>query len=160
MKVLIAASEYHRGGGFPRHAAQLATALKSRGHEVTVCTRRFERTDADDGITFKQYKTWDLSTLTQMATEPWALTRMFRRELHGYDVGICVGMPCLAPVVLVGPGTHRAWYETSKSRFGGGGALRRIIERFRPFHWTVMLWERAMLLGRHPRLVIVSGEAG
>lgn len=160
MKVLIAASEYHRGGGFPRHAAQLATALMARGHSVTVCARKAQPIEADEGIRFTEYKTWDLSVLTHLATEPWALTRMFRRELPSYDVGICVGMPVRSPVVLVGPGTHRAWFETSISKAGGGDGLRRIVERFRPFHWIVMLWERAMLMGRHPRLVIVPSEAG
>jgi UDP-glucose:(heptosyl)LPS alpha-1,3-glucosyltransferase len=139
---------------------QLATALRSRGQEVTVCARKWQSTAADEGIAFKQYKTWDLSTLTHLATEPWALGRMFRKELKHYDVGVCVGMPCLAPIVLVGPGTHRGWYETSKSKSGGGTGLRRIIERFRPFHWVVMLWERAMLMGRYPRLVVVPSETG
>lgn len=160
MKILIAASEYHRGAGFPRASAQLATSLKSRGHEVTVCARKWEQMEDDEGIEFRRYKTWDLSMITHLATEPWALSRMFRKELKNYDVGICVGMPCLAPVVLMGPGTHRAWYETTTSRSGGGGGLRRIIERFRPFHWTVMLWERAMLMGRHPLLVVVPNETG
>lgn len=159
MRIAVATSEYHRGGGFERYATQLATALHSRGHEVTVYARRADPSKEDEGISIVRYRTLDWSMLTTMASQPYVLTRLLRKAAEQFDAVICVGMACLAPVVLMGPGTHRAYYlATISSR--GGGLIRRIVERVRPFHWTIMLWERAMLQGGYPRLVVVPGERG
>lgn len=160
MRIALAASEYHRGGGFPRHAAQLATALRFRGHSVTVYTRRAEPTALDEGITFRPYRTYGPGRILPMVSEPYVLSKLLRRAAFEFDVAICVGMACLAPVVLVGPGTHRAWYEATTSAAWGGTPFRRAVERFRPFHWAVLLWEARMLKRRHPRLIVVPTETG
>lgn len=159
MKIALATSEYHRGAGFPRYSTQLATGLARRGHAVTVITRRAEITATDEGIAFTSYRTLDWSMLTQMVSEPYVLTRLLRKAAREFDVVISVGMPCLAPVVLFGTGTHRAWFLATTSSLGGG-RYRRTVERLRPFHRVVMFWENRMLRGRHPRLVVVPGERG
>lgn len=157
MKLLMAVSEYHRGGGFPRHGADLATALLRNGHEVTVLTRRVEATPADDGIEFRLYRAPGPRTLGPMASEPAVLTRRLRAAAPHFDAMFSVGVPVLAPVWLIGPGTHRGYVEQTLSLFGPR-SIRRWLEPWRPFHRIVMGWERAMMRGGHARGVIVGAE--
>lgn len=160
MKIVLATSEYHRGGGFPRNAAQIARSMTQRGHSVTVFSQRAVIEPEDAGIEFKSYRTPGWSKLASMFWEPHVLTKLFERVRGDFDICITVGMPCLAPVVLIGPGTHQAWYQITTSRDGGGGLIRRTFERVRPFHWAVMYWETRMLKKRTPRLVVVPSESG
>lgn len=158
MRVAIFVSDYHRRGGFPRHGTHLATALYRMGHDVTVYTRSIEADDRDAGIEFRTYSTVKGPLLLHMAYEPWRVTKLAREAADEFDVILSVGLPCLAPVVLFGPGTHRGYFVTSKSLFSPW-APRRIIEALRPFHRIVMFWEKKMLDGLYPRLVVVPNEA-
>lgn len=157
MRILLAVSEYHRGGGFPRHGTQLAVGLHRLGHEVTVLTQRADLRDADTGLDFDFYRLPRRPLTVAMAAEPLILTRRLRAAAARYDALICVGTPVLAPVVLIAPGTHRGYFvETLRTL--SPRQLRWWVERLRPFHRVVMAWERAMHRGSHLRLVIATTE--
>lgn len=157
LKIAIAVSEYHRRGGFPRYGAQLATGLAGRGHSVTVFTQRAEIEERDRDIQFRFYSTVGGPRLLHMALEPMVVTRWARRARGDFDAVLAVGLPCLAPVVLFGPGTHRGSYVTLTGSLSWRSP-RRWGEAIRPFHKVVLAWERAMLAKRHPELVVVPNE--
>lgn len=156
MRFALITGEYHRRGGFPRHAADLAVGLRRIGHDVTVYAMEdaVETTPWDDGIRFETYRWIRKPLLAHMATHPWTAGRVARRIASEFDAVVSIGIPCRAPVVLVGPGTHRAWYVRTRRSLPVRSA-RRWLEAVRPFHRIVLAWERAMLAGRHPRLVVV-----
>lgn len=160
MRIAVVTGEYHRRGGFPRHAADLALGFHRIGHEVHVHAMRgaVELAAEDTELTFHPYPWVRRPLLAHMATHPWTVTRRAGLIAGDVDVVISIGIPCLAPVVLVGPGTHRAWYERTTKSLPALSA-RRWVETVRPFHRIVLGWERAMLSGRHPRLVVVPSEA-
>jgi glycosyltransferase involved in cell wall biosynthesis len=157
VKLLIIVSQYHRRGGFPRYGAQLAVALRRRGHDVTVLTRHAETGPEDDAIDFRFYRTPGHSTLAALLVEPAVVTRMVRRTTAEFDRVIAVGLAVLAPVVLMGPGTHRSYFLSSLSSLRPTSP-RWWVEKARPSHRLVMAWERAMLRGRHPQLIVVGTE--
>lgn len=157
MRVLVVTSQYHRGGGFPRYGTQLAVGLHRLGHEVTVLTRDAHPSPDDEGLRFTSYRVPSRPTLLTMAAEPLVLTRRLRREAPAHDVALAVGLPVLAPVVLFGTGSHRGYFEAALTGLRPR-SWRWWFERLRPFHRVVMAWERAMLRGRHPRLVVVGAE--
>lgn len=158
MRVLVVASEYHRRGGFPRYAAQIASGLRGRGHEVTVLTRREEVTPADSGLRIEHYRCPGRGKLLTMIVEPWVVTRAVRRRATDFDAVLVVGMAVLAPVVLFGTGTHRGFVDATLSSLSPR-SWRWWFERARPFHRIVLAWERWMLRRTHPRLIVVGAEA-
>lgn len=160
MRVVLAVSEYHRRGGFPRAAADYAVGLNREGHDVLVHARdgKIEARPDDHGIEFRPYRTPPGPTLLHMATEPLVVGRLLREAAEEADLVCSVGIPCLAPVVLLGPGTHRAFYLRTR-RALPTWSLRRWGEVLRPFHRVVLAWERAMLARPHPRLVVVPDDA-
>lgn len=157
MRILIALSEYHRRGGWPRYGAHTALALAGRGHEVTVLTRHAETRDEDERIDFRFYKVPGRGVLAPMAVEPMIVTRAIRRLAGEYDVVLNIGIACLAPVVLLGLSTHRGYVRASAAGLSHR-PLRRLTEAVRPFHRVILAWERAVFRGRYPRLVIVGDE--
>lgn len=154
MRVVMATSEYHRRGGFPRAAADYAVGLVRLGHEVVVHARegRIDAGPDDAGIEFRPYRTVSGPTLLHMATEPVVVGRLLREA--DADLVLSVGIPTRSAAVLLGPGTHRAWYRRTR-RSLSIWSPRRWGEPLRPFHRVVLAWERAMLGSRHPRLVVV-----
>lgn len=156
MRVVMATSEYHRGGGFPRAAADYAVGLARLGHEVVVHARegRIEAGPDDQEIDFRPYRTTPGSTLLHMATEPVVVGRLLREAAADADLVLSVGIPTRSEAVLLGPGTHRAWYRRSR-RAVPLWSPRRWGEPLRPFHRVVLAWEGTMLEGRFPRLVVV-----
>lgn len=156
MRIAIITGEYSRRGGFPRHTADLAVGLHRIGHEVAVYAMegKIESSAWDAGIAFHTYPWIRRPLLAHMATHPWTVGRLARRIEPSYDAVVSIGIPCRAPVVLVGPGTHRAWYVRTR-RSLPVWSPRPWLEALRPFHRIVLAWERAMLAGRHPRLVVV-----
>lgn len=160
MRVALITGEYNRRGGFPRHAADLALGLHRIGHDVVVYAMKgkIETAPGDEGITFETYPWVRRPLLAHMATHPWTTGRIARRIAPSFDVVVAIGIPCRAPVVLVGPGTHRAWYVRTR-RSLPLRSPRRWLEAVRPFHRVVLAWERAMLSGRHPLLVVVPDRS-
>lgn len=158
MKLAIAIWEYSRTGGLPRHASQLATGLNGRGHDVTVFAHEHQVTPADEGITFERYGSARGPLLWKMWMNPALLTRFLRERVPDFDAVIVIGMPCLAPVVMVTPGIHAAWHRGLMRGWIPSGTVRRIFETVRPFHWPVLFWERRMIRGKHPRRLIVPSE--
>lgn len=158
MKLAIAIWEYSRTAGLPRHASQLATGLKGRGHQVTVFAHQHQITPADDGITFAKYASVKGPLLWKMWRNPSLLTRFLRERVPDFDAVIVIGMPCLAPVVMVTPGIHAAWHRGLMRGWIPSGIVRRVFETVRPFHWPVLYWERRMIRGKHPRKLIVPSE--
>lgn len=159
MRVLIVSSQYHRGGGFPRYAAQLATGLRDRGHDVSVLTRRREvDPNRDAGLTFLDYAVPERSMLMTMIRETPIVTRRLNEIASDYDAVLSIGLPVLTPVVLFGTGTHRGYFRENLSSLRPT-SWRWWFERLRPFHRIVMFWERRMLRGGHAAEVVVGAEA-
>ena len=157
VRILVVTSQYHRGAGFPRYATQLASGLKGRGHQVTVLTRLARRGPGDEGIEFRTYRCPSRSVLLTMVWEPRVVTKAIRRIGAEYDAVLAIGMPVLAPVVLFGTGTHRGYFLATMSTLRPS-SWRWWFERLRPFHRIVMWWERRMLRGGFPVLVVVGAE--
>lgn len=157
MRILFVISEFHLGGGYPRHGAQLAHALARRGHRLTILTRRADYAPADAGFEFLSYRIPNRPAAAAMAAEPLVVTRAIRRLAPEFDAVVSVGIPALAPMVLVGPGTHRGYF-LSTTRAAARTSLRRWIEPLRPLHRVIMAWERAMLAGRAPQRIVVGAK--
>lgn len=157
MKILLAVSEYHRGGGFPRNGVNLARALVRRGHEVAVLTRRAEVEEEDRAISFRTYALPERPLWRHLAAEPRVLTRLLNEQAGEFDVAVSVGVSVFAPVVLVAPGTQRGYLETTLASLPRTSP-RRWIEGARPFHRILMRSERRMIRERHPSLVVVGAE--
>lgn len=155
MRVLLVVSQYHQAAGYPRYGAQIARGLAARGHRVTVLCRRAEPELADAGITFRSYRAPGFGTLMPMATEPAAVRGALVREAPAHDVVVSVGVLVAAPVVLIGLGTHLGYVRASREA-ASLWSVRGLFERVRPFHRVLSAWERRVVGGRHPVLVIVG----
>lgn len=158
MRLLIALSQYHRQAGYPRYGVDLARALRSRGHEVTVlCRLRHDPEPADAGISFEEYRPLGQRPLPVMATEPWVVSRRIRELQPAFDATLVIGIPVTAPSILIGLGAQKGFYRATL-RTMGPGSLRYWVERLRPFHKPIMAWEKAMMRKPWPSLVVVGAE--
>lgn len=157
MNVLVVVSHYHRRQGFPRFGAQIAVGLRRLGHSVTVLTQDVEARPEDADIAFESYRVPQRPMLLQMAVEPFVLGRLLRRAEARYDAVLVVGIPVLARVVLFGTGTHLGYVKRTRATLSWHSP-RWWVEALRPFHRIVTFWERRMLQGSWPALVVVGSE--
>lgn len=157
MRLLIALSQYHRAAGYPRYGVDLTRSLAARGHDVTVLSRLRETEPADAGIHFEDYTVLGSRNLPVMLSEPFMLTRRLRELMGDYDATVVIGIPVLAPAVLIGLGAQKGFYKNTL-RTLGPRSLRYWVERVRPFHKAVMVWEWAMMRKPWPPLVVVGAQ--
>ncbi len=155
MKIAIIRKKYTFHGGAEGFSSSFIENLANDGHEIHIFAIKWQSETAHKNIHF--HKVPALTFLSFLRDFTFAVSSYFmlRKERENFDIIQTHDKTLYQDIYRAGDGCHIEWLSQRWKRTGPAGKISIILN---PYHWLILLLERAIFRGHRYKKIIAISE--